>query len=261
MMDRFREYLVVGGMPEAVAAYFNSKDSQPRRMAQVRALQEQLLDAYSGDFAKYSGRIASAHIVAVFRSIPAQLARESKNFKPAITIPGSRFSQLRNAVEWLVGAGLILRVPIIDNIEIPLVAQVQENRFKPYFLDVGLLGALAQITPATLMLGDELFTTFKGALCENVVAQALVCSGYNALYCWEGQQAEVEFIVSTDTEMLPIEVKSGRSGKLKSLNVYHAKYNPAYRTRISAMNLQVRPQDSFANLPLWLACRFKEIIA
>jgi uncharacterized protein len=261
MMAHFREYLAVGGMPEVVAQYTASDESQATRMAKARLTQSQLLDAYSGDFAKYAGRVASSHIVSTFRSIPAQLARESKNFKPSITLPGSRFSQLRGAVEWLSGAGLLIKVPIIHHVEIPLVSQVQENRFKPYFLDIGLLGALAEIPPHALMLGDDLFTTFKGSLCENAVAQALIGSGFKNLYCWEGLQSEVEFLAQAPTGIYPIEVKSGLSGKLKSLNVYFDKYAPPMRTRISARNLQVRPEDNFANLPLWLAERFGELIS
>lgn len=261
MMERLREYLVIGGMPEVVAQYVNSKDSAHTRMDLARIMQKQLLETYGSDFAKYSGRIAASHIYSVFESIPTQLAREHKNFKPSLSLAGSRFSQLRSAIEWLVGAGLMLKVPIIDHIEIPLVAQTQENRFKPYFFDVGLLGALADILPSTLILGDELFSTFKGALCENWVAQALHAAGAKTLYCWEGLQSEVEFVVPTPEGIYPIEVKSGASGKLKSLNIYFEKYQPKFRTRISAQNLHYRPKDSFANIPLWLAGRFTELIS
>lgn len=215
-----------------------------------------------------------ARILSVFESIPAQLAKESKKFIPSQVKKNARHEYFDAAITWLQGAGLLNKVPIANSAELPFSAHTQENRFKLYFLDVGLLGALSGISPATFYadsqqgIHETLFKTFKGAFCENFVLQELLARDSQASFsispsigpqkicAWSSNIAEIEFMLESAGKVLPIEVKAGLSGKLKSLNVFAQKYNAPYRTRISARNFHIEQQSHMHSYPLYLAYRF-----
>ena len=163
---------------------------------------------------------------------------------------------MQNAIDWLEGAGLVIKVPIANSGELPFSAFTQENRFKLYFFDTGLLGALAQLSPSALYQETNLFAMFKGAFCENFVAQELRQATARTLYSWMHNTAEIEFMLEVDGQVLPIEVKSGLSGKLKSLNVFAQKYGSTYRTRFSSRNLEINNEAAMHSYPLYLSGRF-----
>lgn len=256
ILQHYKEYLCVGGMPEVVSTYQSSRDNKFIAFINVRQKQQALLNSYRGDFAKYSERISSSKIISVFESIPAQLSRENKRFKPSLIESGVRFSKLTTSIDWLLGAGLLIKTNIINSGEIPFRAFVKTNCFKLYFFDIGLLGALAELSPNVIYKGNDLFKTFKGAFVENYVAQEFVCSGNKNLYSWANNTSEIEFVFEKQGVVLPVEVKSGLSGKLKSLNVFEKKYKTEYRTRISAYNLQINNETGFHNYPLYMAAQF-----
>ena len=131
-----------------------------------------------------------------------------------------------------------------------------ENRFKLYLFDIGILGALAQLHPNNIYKENDLFATFKGSFCENFVAQEFLYAGCGKLYSWISNTAEIEFLHTIEGVVLPIEVKAGHSGKLKSLNVFAERYKVPYRTRISARNLEFNQSARIHNYPLYLAYRF-----
>jgi len=256
-MERLKEYYVVGGMPEAVKTYVNSAKRRAEAFLEVREKQSELITSYMSDFSKYSGRVRGNDIVAVFESIPSQLARENKKFKAKDVCSRGRFSRLQSPIDWLCSAGLLIKVKITNSGEVPLEAFTKENRFKLYLFDIGILGALARLSPKSIFYqAGDLFATFKGAFCENFVAQEFIYSGSSHLYSWMSNTAEVEFVREIDGRVFPIEVKSGRSGKLKSLNVFAKKYNVPYRTRISARNIELNEKAKMHNYPLYLAYRF-----
>lgn len=255
-MERLKEYFIVGGLPEVVSTYYAHKENKANAYAKVRAKQEELIQAYMSDFSKYSGKVRANEITAVFESIPRQLARENKKFKASDAIPKSRFSRLKSPIDWLISAGLLIKVKITNSGEIPFQAFAEENRFKLYLFDIGILGALGRIPPKGLHLTNDLFSTFKGAFCENYVAQEFVYSGSGQLYSWMRKNAEVEFIREAGGEVYPVEVKAGHSGKLKSLNIFADKYPVKYRTRISARNLEFNEQAKIHNYPLYLSSHF-----
>ncbi|MBL4622299.1 MAG: ATP-binding protein [Immundisolibacteraceae bacterium] len=250
-----QEYLVVGGLPEVVDLYRDIRSNRKQAFEQVRGLQQDLLNGYIRDFAQHSAGVRPDRLLAVLTSIPAQLAKESKKFVTSKVISGGRYSILQSAVDWLEGAGLVLKVPIANVGELPFSAFTQENRFKLYFFDTGLLGALAQLSPAVLVTEADLFATFKGAFCENFVAQEFTARG-KPLYSWASNTAEIEFMLEVDGQVLPVEVKSGNSGKLKSLNVFAQKYRSPYRTRFSARNLEINQKAAMHSYPLYLSGRF-----
>ncbi len=256
LTDRLKEYYVVGGLPEAVALYCANREHKASAFQKVRQKQNELIVAYMSDFSKYSGKTSANDIASIFQSVPSQLSRENKRFKASEALPGGRFSRLKSPIDWLIGAGLLIKVKLINSAEIPFEAFAADNRIKLYLFDIGILGALAGIPPKSLYMENDFFATFRGAFCENYVAQEFIYSGCHQLYSWVGRTAEVEFVREVDGTVYPIEVKAGHSGKLKSLNVFAARYSPPYRTRISARNLEFNESGNIHSYPLYLSCRF-----
>jgi predicted AAA+ superfamily ATPase len=140
-------------------------------------------------------------------------------------------------------------------VEIPLKIHIEENMFKLYFFDVGLLCALAELPLSAFGNADELFKTFKGAIAENFFLQEFRAARSESLYCWQGKTAEVDFLFNKEMELYPVEVKSGKSGKLKSLSVFCQKYPSAHRTRCSLLPFEIREDTKMRNFPLYLAGR------
>ena len=148
----------------------------------------------------------------------------------------------------------MIRVPIVNHAEIPLSAYTKENRFKLYLFDVGILGAISGLSPASIM--DYDYGSYKGYFAENYVAQELVSTGRKELYGWSEGSAEVEFLLESNGNILPIEVKSGWVTQAKSLKVYTKKYTPPFRTVMSAKNISIKDNGLYCGLPLYLAGRF-----
>ncbi|MGZ3783941.1 MAG: DUF4143 domain-containing protein, partial [Bdellovibrio sp.] len=165
-----------------------------------------------------------------------------------------RYSQFQTSVDWLTSAGLCLKLPVIENAEIPLKPWVKENHFKLYFFDVGLLGALSDLPMGAFIAEPDLFKTFKGAFVENYFYQEFRSFRKEELYCWVGRNSEVDFLY-TDNNMnlVPIEVKSGSSGKLKSLQVFSEKYKVKMKTRCSIQKKELNNAHQFRNIPLMYA--------
>lgn len=255
LLKRFRQYLVVGGLPEAVGVFSQQQEDLWQAMGEVRRVQENILRAYGQDFAKHAGKVSAKDIVLVFENIPSQVAKENKKFQFSKLIPQGRYHRFRHPISWLEGAGMVYKIKICHAAQLPLEGFTKENNFKLYLLDVGLLGALAGLDPKDLIIKNNLFSTYKGAFCENFVAQALSSSYLGKLYAWSQNTAEVEFLLPSNSNVLPIEVKAGQSGKLKSLNVFEKKYNPPYRIRINAQPLHFNEEARFYNFPLYLAER------
>ncbi|MBM3199163.1 MAG: ATP-binding protein, partial [Chlamydiae bacterium] len=217
----FKEYLFVGGMPEAVAEYLNSQN-----FFKVREIQNAILNAYSLDFAKHAPKEHIMKINQVWSSVPSQLAKENKKFIYSAIREGGRAKEFEVALQWLVEAGLIHKVPLISTSKIPLSAYASLHAFKIYLVDVGLLGAMAGLSAATILHENELFQEFRGAITENYVAQELSHSQYPLFYWTSEGKAELDFIIEQDGGIYPLEIKSGNSSKKKSLRVYDDIYHP-----------------------------------
>ena len=256
LMTILKEYLVVGGMPEVVSLYIQNRETKSSGFEKVREKQNELITSYLGDFSKYSEKVRSTEIVSVIESIPAQLAMDNKKFVSSQVKSGGRFSQLRSSIDWLTGAGLVIKVKIVNSGELPFAAFTKENRFKLYLFDVGLLGALGNLSPKTIYLQNNLFATFKGAFCENFVAQEFLYTDPRPLFSWANNTSEIEFMKEWNGAVYPIEVKAGLSGKLKSLNVFSQKYNSPYRTRISGRNFEIKDEVKMHSYPLYMAYKF-----
>lgn len=254
LIDAYKLYLVLGGMPEAVSAYIDT-----RSWAEVKVVQDAILQSYSLDFAKHISNKDIPRVFQVWGNLQNQLAREDKKFRYADVQKGARAREYEGAIEWLCLAGLVHRVSAIETPRLPLSAYKKDNAFKLYLNDVGLLGRKFDLDAATVLMGDNLFTEFKGVMAENYVLQALVRQYGSQHYYWtSGNTAEVEFLLQDAGKIIPIEVKADKNVTAKSLTYYRKQYLPKLSIRLSALNM--RKDDDLLNLPLYLVDKLKMFV-
>ncbi len=252
LLKIYIDYLYIGGMPEVVQNYIDSGS-----LFDVRDIQNDILSAYRRDFSKYSSNSEALKTLSIWNSIPLQLAKPNKKFVCAEVLKKSRLSTFENSIEWLKNAGLVNIVQNIKNPKLPLKGYIDSNKFKLYLLDTGLLGAMLEIATNTI-LESKLFSEYKGAFIENYMAMELKNIGFDNIFYWSSKSdAEVDFIISNDNNILPIEVKSGLNRNIKSLRSYQNKYNPKNIIRISPRNFEKNAE--FINIPLYAAFLVKNI--
>lgn len=256
-------YFAVGGLPEVVSTYAALKDDPFQAMEAVRKKQQDLINAYLADVAKHSGKINSMHIERVWRNVPAQLAKPMDGTAPKFgfqgVVPGvNGYARLAGAIDWLRTAGLILKFPIANKAWLPLMAYTQENLFKLYAFDIGLLGAIGGLTPKVLL--DFSFGSFKGYVAENFVLQEMTTTGKGNRVAWRENTAEVEFLWEIQGTIMPIEVKSGWITQAKSLKVFAEKYHPELQVTLSAKNFSVDRAKGKFHIPLYLAARLPQLL-
>ena len=245
-IELLRQYYFVGGMPEAVQTFIDTQN-----FSEVRQIQRNLLTAYGQDFSKH---IADGHTVqrvrTLWHAIPEQLAKENKKFIYAHLQKGARSKDYETALQWLRDSGLVHIVPRIKKPHLPLTAY-QDNAFKLYGLDVGLLAAQSGLDAGTLLEGNRIFTEFKGALTEQYVLQQLIASQDNPVFYWASEKgtAEVDFVLQRGQGVMPIEVKAEENLKAKSLKVYAEQFKPEQAIRFSMADY--REQEWMTNVPLY----------
>lgn len=253
LIDLLKMYFFIGGMPEAVAYYISNQD-----MGGIRKIQEEILEAYTLDFSKYTTKTEAIRLAATWASIPGQLARENKKFTYAEITKNARSREYAESIQWLVDAGLVIEVYNTHTPKLPLSAY-RENIFKLYLLDIGLLGAMIKISQRAIVQKNYLFNEYNGAFTENYAAQELVAHGQKELHYWTSKrEAEVDFVIAQYDDIMPLEVKAGVSRQKKSLRVYGDKYHPPVLSRATLMNFK---EDGYVrNYPLyalWLFLREK----
>ena len=259
LWEKLKEYFIVGGLPEVIDIYRHHRKEMYTACELARKKQRELIDDYYSDIAKHAGKINAMHIARLFENIPEQLgqsqAGSAKKYRFKGAIPGiDRFSKLAPAIDWLENAGLIHKVSIVNQAKQPLKSYTQANTFKLFLFDVGILGALSDLHPKTIIEYD--YGSYKGYFAENYIAQAFCAAGHEHLYSWTNKTSEVEFLRQIKGEIVPIEVKSGNVTKAKSLQVYCEKYQPAYRTIMSGKSLMLDTKGDVHHYPLYLASFF-----
>ena len=250
LTDLLKHYYFTGGMPDAVVAY-----SETKNFGETRRIQNNIIDAYMLDFAKHADKTEVMKISSVWSSIPLHLSKENKKFIFSVIDKSARARDYENALQWLLDAGLIYKSFNISSPHLPLKAYVSPNIFKVFLLDVGLLGAMANLSPSTLIHGNTIFTHFHGALVENYVVQQLRARFMENLFYWTSPgKAEVDFILPFNERVYPLEAKAGINPKSKSLKVYHEKYKPDILSRTTLLNL--KKDGNVANYPLYAISLF-----
>ena len=254
-IELLKTYFIVGGMPEPLATWLNTKD-----IHLTEKTQKEIIQAYELDFSKHAPPTDIPKLHMIWNSIPSHLSRENRKFVYSVIKKGARAREYENAIVWLENAGLILKINRISKPGLPLVSYTDTQAFKIYFPDVGLLRVMSKLSSKAFVEGNRLFTEFKGALTENFVLQELISRREIYLPCyWTSRAtAEVEFIVQVDDTIIPVEVKSGISVKSKSLKVYREKYLPETAIRSSLLNL--KKENGLLNIPLFLSSRITDFM-
>jgi len=243
-IELYREYLLIGGMPACLNAFLSSGS-----FLDVPLVQNEILDNYIADMAKYASNTDSVKIRACYNSIPAQLAKDNKKFQYKVVQKGGSAALFGASIEWLNLAGVVLKCQRISQAYEPIAVYADLSAFKLYMGDVGLLTMKSGISQQTVLSGEG--NTFMGAVTENYVAQQLVAKGYD-LYYWEsGSTAELDFVLQKDNQIIGIEVKKGEHVRSRSLGVFASSYKSAYAVRLSIKNFGEK--DGLKAVPLYAA--------
>jgi len=257
LLENYRDYHAIGGMPEAVQIWLDTKSIE-----EVEKKQDEILIGYQKDFVKYAETKDYPKISAVWQSIPSQLGKENRKFIFSQVKKGWRAKDLEGALMWLVGAGLVYKVEYIEKPSYPVSSYADHAFFKLYMSDIGLLRRLADLPSSILFDDTPAYREFKGAMAENFVASELKTMygkrKDKSLYYWTAEgsaKAEVDFIVQDDSKyIIPIEVKAGTAKRARSITQYCKRYNPekSVLTSLDEMTTRIIPLYAFWRLKDWV---------
>lgn len=255
VISYLREYYFIGGMPEAVNKYIETKDYK-----KVRNVQLKLLQAYEEDFSKHAPNDIVPRLKMLWNSIPAQLAKENKKFIYGLIKEGARAKEYELALSWLIDCGLVYKIDRVTKPNIPLIAYQDTSAFKLYILDVGILGAMTRIDEKILLEGNEIFTEFKGSFTEQFVLTELKSNKDIPIFYWSAEKAtaEIDFVIQLGTNIIPIEVKASENLQAKSLKTFIEKYKTTKNVRTSMSNY--RKEEKLINIPLYSIGNIEKLI-
>lgn len=246
--ELLRQYYYVGGMPEAIKTFVEGKG-----LNEVRRIQNQILFDYQRDFSKHAPSIQVPRINMVWNSIPSQLARENKKFLYGAMKKGARASEFEIAIQWLIDSGLVYKVNRVNEVKMPLKFYEDINAFKLFMLDIGLMGAMVDAPADAIIVGNNIFSEYKGAFTELYVHNELVCGGHLLYYhSVDNSSIELDFVMQSGTSVVPIEVKAEVNVKSKSLRTFVSN-NPELKGLRLSMKDYI-DQGWMTNYPLYAAC-------
>ena len=243
-MNIYRQYLLVGGMPECVMQFRETKD-----YILLRHTQNTILVSYLNDMSKYNNLNEIKKTRLAYDNITVQLSKRNTRFQYKLIKKGGRASEFENAIEWLCLSGIVSQVYKVEQVRKPLENYKSIDDFKIYVSDTGLLCAKKDLAAGDILYMTDELDDFKGGMTENYVNMQLTINGYNTYY-WESERgAEIDFVIQRDGQLVPIEVKSADNTKSKSLKIYMDTYKPAYAIKISAKNFDF--EDNKKTIPLY----------
>lgn len=245
-IDLLKHYYYIGGMPEVVQAFADNHDFN-----EVREIQQRILFAYEQDFSKHAPYEVVPRIRMLWNSIPAQLTKENKKFIYGLVKEGARAKEYELALLWLTDCGLVHKVHRVTAPNLPLKAYEDLKSFKLFLVDIGLMSCMVGLRQDVLLDGNKLFKEFKGALTEQYVLQQLKTFKKFDIKYWTAERgtAEVDFVIDTGNDVIPIEVKAEVNLQAKSLKIYHEKFQPNLSIRTAMTDYKL--DDWLLNLPLW----------
>ncbi|MDD2436255.1 MAG: ATP-binding protein [Massilibacteroides sp.] len=245
-IELLKQYYYVGGMPEVVSNYVINQD-----FSEVRQIQQQILNSYEQDFSKHAPTDVVPRIRMVWNSVPAQLSKENRKFIYGLIKQGARAKEFELALAWLMDCGLIHKINRVSKPALPLKAYEDMGAFKLYLLDIGLLGAMANLDVKTLLDGNLIFTEFKGALTEQYVLQQLVTDAEISIFYWSSEKSdgEIDLLIQYKNEIVPIEVKAAENLQAKSLRAFVQKNKSKMAIRTSMSDF--REETWLTNMPLY----------
>lgn len=245
-MQLYRQYLIVGGMPECVMQFAETKD-----YILVRHTQDTILASYLNDMSKYNNLNEIKKTRLAYDNITVQLSKKNTRFQYKLIKKGGRASEFENAIEWLCLSGIVSQVYKVIQIKKPLENYRDIDAFKIYVSDLGLLCAKKDLTASDILYMFEELNDFKGGMVENYVNVQLTINGYHTYYWESARGAEIDFVIQRNGKLIPIEVKSADNTKAKSLKVYMDTYHPTYAIKLSTKNFAF--EDNKKIVPLYAA--------
>jgi predicted AAA+ superfamily ATPase len=243
-LDMYQKYFIAGGMPAAVVTFIETES-----YLKIQSIQNEILNEYIADMAKYADPATSIKIRACYNSIPAQLAKENAKFQYKVVQRGGTATIFGEAIEWLILAGIALKCQRLEHGYIPVNAYADLINFKLYMADIGILTLRSKIPLLTVLSPVEVDNTFLGAMTENYVAQVFTTKGYDLMYWQSDGKAEVDFVLQIDDAVIPVEVKKGKRNRARSLGVFVEKYKSPYAIRISKKNFGF--ENGIKSVPLY----------
>jgi hypothetical protein len=243
-LQLYRQYLVVGGMPECVKQFAETKD-----YILVRHTQDTILASYLNDMSKYNNLNEIKKTRLAYDNITVQLSKKNTRFQYKLIKKGGRASEFENAIEWLCLSGIVSQVYKVEQIKKPLENHRDIDAFKIYVSDLGLLAAKKDLAACDVLYMVEELNDFKGGMAENYVNVQLAINGYRTYYWESARGAEIDFVIQRDGKLIPIEVKSADNTRAKSLKVYMETYQPDYAIKLSTKNFSF--EDRKKTVPLY----------
>lgn len=254
MLRLYRIYLLTGGMPEAVQNIIDVKQDYSRYNTDIL---KNILNSYYKDMKKHVINDAEAlKIERVYNSLPSQLTNASKKFQFSVVGTDAKKDRFETAIDWLIASHMIIKCDCVNLPEIPLAGFVDNETYKFYLSDVGILCSILGLSVRDIVTDN--ISLYKGIITENFVANQLICNGFRLFYWKSDATAEVDFLLYTSDGIIPLEVKSSDNTQSKSLKVYMNKYNPKYAIRVSTKDFGFDPNTKIKSVPLYAAFLIKE---
>lgn len=242
----YKEYLIVGGMPECVSQYTSTKD-----FILIKHLQSMILASYLNDMSKYNSTNEIKKTRLTYDNITVQLSKKNTRFQYKLIKKGARAAEFENAIEWLSLSGIVSQVYKAEQIKKPLENYRDIDSFKIYISDCGLLCAKKDLNADDILYISDEINDFKGGLTENYVNNTLCTNGHTTYYWESDREAEIDFIIQLNGKIIPIEVKAADNVKAKSLKIYQKKFNPEYSIKLSEKNFGF--ENNIKTIPLYAA--------
>lgn len=243
-LELYKKYLVVGGYPAVVKNYLETENFDS-----VRSVQADISDSYIADMTKYATPNETIRSIAIFNTLPSQLAKENTKFQYAVVKSNARAKDYELSLQWLKAANVVLENVKVTEGKLPLSVYEQIDSFKIYYSDVGLLCFKSGILPQDIIVNSSVSDKARGLLAENYVAEQLIAQSYRLNYWESGGKAELDFIIRKDDSVIPVEVKSADNVRARSLKVFVEKYTPTYSIRLSTKNFGY--ENGIKSIPLY----------
>ena len=250
LTDTLREYYFTGGMPEVVQGSIDG-----RAPGELRNVQKKILADYMLDISKHAQSSILGRIHQVWNSIPQQLAKSNKKFVFGDIQKGARAREYERAIEWLIDAGMIYRIPRVRKAGIPLKYYEDFSAFKLFLLDHGLMGAQVDTPIEEILLKKNVFEEYRGTFTEQYVLEQLMCTSKTGIFYYDSETSklELDFLIQSGNTLVPIEVKAEENLRSKSLRQFHTDNPTSSPVRLSMSDF--RKEEWLTNIPLYAAGR------